>query len=134
MNALYFAYLHARDSGRNAHAERYLDALIAWQEAHPESHWSTPYVLKAVALAEHGDLTAAREWQSRAGRRISDADRHLMEGAIRAARGDVEGASEEIDLVLADVRRDIQRLGAWGSLRSMERRLLRMREQMDCAT
>jgi hypothetical protein len=57
-----------------------------------------------------------------------------MEGAIRAARGDVEGASEEIDLVLADVRRDIQRLGAWGSLRSMERRLLRMREQMDCAT
>jgi hypothetical protein len=127
MSALYFAYLHARESGRLERAEHYLDDLIAWRGNHPESHWSTPYVLKTVSAAERGDVAAAREWQQRAGPRLETEDRHLMEGAILRAEGDGTGAARELDLALIELQRTRERLGAWGSTRSMERRVLQMR-------
>lgn len=128
MNALYFAYMHARDSGWDEQVMRYLDDLIAWRDAHPESRWNVPYVLRAVAEAEQGNIAAAREWQGRAGPRTDQDDRHLMEGAIRLAEGDTDGAAREIDLSLGQVRTAMEQYGTWGSIRSAERRLLRMRQ------
>lgn len=131
MNALFFAYLHAQDSSLPIAAERYLDELVAWRDAHPESHWNVPYVLKALSAAEQGDSAAARVWQRRAGLRIDGGDRHIMAAGIFLADGDLDGARREIDWTLADVRRDMDRLGAWGSIRSVERRLLQMREKCE---
>lgn len=129
MNALYFAYLHAQDSNRIEEAGGYLDELIAWRDAHPETRWNAPYVLQAVAEAERGNVAAAREWQRRAGVRIEPADRHLMEGVIHLAQGDCGGAVHELDLALTQVRNSLEQHGAWGSLRSAERRLLQLREK-----
>lgn len=131
MNATFFAYLHAHDSGRADDAERYLDELIAWRDAHRESHWNAPYVLKALAEAANGNVASARAWQKRAGRRVDADDRHAMAGAIFLAEGKSEDARREIDLALTDVRRQLERSGAWGSLRAWERRLLRLRDRCE---
>lgn len=129
MNALYFAYLHAEESGRSEQSARYLDDLIAWRDVHPESHWNIPYLLKALGEAERGDAVAARDWQKRAGPRVEPDSRHLIEGAILLAEGDADGAARELDLALVEVRKAIDRLGNWGSLRAEERGILRLRQQ-----
>lgn len=129
MNALLFAYLHAYDLGDPASAERSLDELISWRHQHPESRWSAPYVLKALTEAERGDVEAARQWRQRAGWRVDAGDRHAMAGAILLTEGRPEEAAGELDRALSEVQREIQRLGAWGSLRSWERRLQKMREK-----
>ncbi len=131
MNALLFAYLHAYDRADPAATERRLDDLVTWRQQHPESHWNAPYVLKALFEAERGDIDAASLWRRRAGSRIDVDDRRTMAGAILLAEGRAEEAASEIDGALAVVRQDIERLGAWGTLRSWERRLLRMRQRCE---
>lgn len=133
MNALLFTYLHAYDRAGPAAAERCLDELLAWRQQHPESHWTAPYVFKALTEAERGDAVAAGQWRQRAGWRPDAGDRHAMAGAILLAEGRTEEAAGELDRALAEVRHDIERLGAWGSLRSWERRLLQLRDTCEPA-
>lgn len=131
MNALFYAFLHARDSGRAGDAERHLDALLDWCEHHPQSRWSGPYILKALFEAERGNVESARRWQARAGRRLDADDRRMIAGAIHLAEGNMTAACEEIEGALADLRRHMDRVGAWGSFKASERRLLHMARQCE---